>query len=129
MERWIKMLDALNAHTGLSDRKLGPLFGLGEGAVTHWRSGRGFPDDETAVKISELLKLDLAYVLAVISAARAKTDSVRSAWTRIAEGLSVIFLAVGVTSGPAPAGNLTITGLSSAPNTHCVRRRWLDALA
>lgn len=130
MEKWIRILNALNERTSLSDRKLGPLFGLGEGAVGMWRTGRGFPDEAKAHRIAELLDLDPAYVVAVIGAARAKSKETRAMWQRIAEQFKdaavIAALAIGAASfgasTPAEAGGLHIS------NTHCRRKpRWWES--
>jgi hypothetical protein len=119
MENLDELLDALNSATGLSDRKLGVVLGAGEGAATAWRSGRSFPTDDKARKIAELLKLQPAYVAAIIHAARAERandDASRAMWQRVAAKFAAVVAVAGAQLLNAPessvASNLTKSELS-----------------
>lgn len=90
-----------------SDNKAGPLVGVSQMSFSRWRLGQSFPTDDNALKIAELLKIDQAYVLAIIRRDRADSDEARSAWQRIAETFAkaagIAVLAIGGVSAPPPA--------------------------
>lgn len=118
------LLDALNARTGLSDRKLGPLLGAGEGTVTQWRTGRSFPADEKVPTIAQLLGVQPAYVAAIINGERAKSEETRSMWRDVAAAFSkaaVITVAVITASiSPAPSEAAPLSPALSCSESLCI---------
>jgi len=96
------MLNTLVAREG-SERRASARFEIGNTAFNNWRRGRAFPTDEQARRLAELLKLDPAYVLAVIHGERAKTDQVKQIWQRIAAGFATVMLAITVSIVPTPS--------------------------
>lgn len=120
------LLDALNARTGLSDRKLGALFGAGEGAVTAWRTGRAFPADEKIPEIARVLDLEPAYVAAIVNGARAKSDETRAMWQRVAQAFGKAAMLAIISAAPfigTGGFNNNAFGASFEANTHCTRNR------
>lgn len=100
------LLDALRTRAG-SDRKAAPLVGVTQASFSEWRRSHGYPDDERARRIAELLQLDPAYVLAIIHGERAKSKETRAAWRRVAEAFgkaaALAVVAVGTAGTPSPA--------------------------
>lgn len=112
-----KYLDAVMASQGLkTDRQLAELLDVKPNTVSQWRSGTRTVENETCLKIAQLL--DMQDPLPVIMAAdldRAERAGQKSLWelfsTRMAHSTAVAVLAVGVaamaTSGKSvarPAG-------------------------
>ena len=112
MKTTVEFLDAVKARQGIrSDYGLAKFLGFDQSRVAHYRAGRRFLSEESAMKIAECLELAPGYVLACIQAERADTDQVRKAWSKAAKALagSAVALLVGCTviaAGPA-AFNIT----------------------
>jgi len=135
METLTDLLDALNERTGLSDRKLGPLLGAGEGAATQWRTGRSFPADEKIPQIAKLLDQEPAYVAAVINLSRAKSNETRAMWQRVAQAFGKAAALAAVAVAPAltsPDAQARFDNSKNVPtpahqeagrNTQCTTRR------
>lgn len=127
METLDKLLDRLADKAG-SDRKIGPMLGASHAAVSAWRTRRAFPDDEKCRRMAELLKLDNAYVLAIVHGERAKSAEVKAAWRRIAQAFATVLLTVGAVAAPSPAeARFDINSGGARPgaglDTHCRLKR------
>ena len=86
MKTTIEFLDALKAKTGAaSDYAIAPILGVTKGAVSLWRNHKGFFDDSTAIRVSKLLEIDPAYVVACVHSERAKGDDQKAVWREIME--------------------------------------------
>lgn len=105
------LLDALRAHAG-SDAKAAPLVGVRQSAVSQWRRGHAYPDDEQAMKIAEVLQLAPEYVLAAVRADRTSSRKARAVWLRIAQqfgkaaAVAAFTIGAGILPAPAPAASL-----------------------
>jgi len=119
---YVEMLDTLCRRAG-SERKASVEVGISQASFNAWRRDRSYPDDEQGRRIAELLQLDPAYVLAVIHAARAKTNETRALWTRIATQfkdaamIGAVVIGAGIVPAPAEAAP---SGAQRAPSAPCV---------
>lgn len=85
MKKISMYLDELvDSGTVKNDSDTARRIGVTRAAVSDWRTGRRAPDDDQAVKLTELLGKDPGELLAECGAARAKTPATRQAWERIA---------------------------------------------
>lgn len=129
MQKFVDLLDALAESAG-SDRKAAAALGVAQNAFSMWRRGLTFPEDQQAERIAAALKLDPAYVFAIVRVARAKSQTARATWQRIAEqfgkAATLAAFAVGIGAAPSPAPAQS----ASAPPL-CImstrRRRFLTA--
>lgn len=117
-----ELLDALNKRTGLSDRKLGPVLGLGEGAATQWRTGRTVPSEETAQRMAELLGLEPAYVVAICRATIAKTDVSREMWQRVRDAFGKAAMLALLSAAPFVAPSPASAGFDISTTQYTLRR-------
>ena len=110
MRTTVEYLDALRARHNLpSDYALSKLLNLTRSAVSSYRTGRTYFDDETAMRVAELLDLDPAHVLSIIAAERTKSEKVKKAWQRAAAATAALALAavqVALTGSDGGALNL-----------------------
>lgn len=85
MRTTIEFLDALKARNGgASDYKIAKILGVTQQSVSRYRTGRDFFGSEIAIKVANLLQLDIGYVLACTHLERAKSEPERQAWQGIA---------------------------------------------
>jgi len=88
----IEFLDAVKARHGItSDYALAKLLGFNHSAVSGYRNGRRFFDDDAALAVSTALNLHPLVVIAAANAERAKTDEQKARWTGLVEKFSVSF--------------------------------------
>lgn len=88
MKTSLDFLDSVKAAQGFtSDYQLSKYLNCTRGAISSYRTGRTFLDDEMACKIAHDLGLDSSYVLACIASERAKKPEVKAAWAHAAEVL------------------------------------------
>lgn len=81
-------LNELKAKHGLkSNYALAKFLDQTDTAVARWAHGKGTFSDETALKISELLNYDPAYVMACMAAERSKDAKVKKTWEWTAQHL------------------------------------------
>lgn len=79
-------LDAImERHSIRSDYALAKFLGVRQQTVSRYRLNKNGLDDAVAVRVAEALQKDPAEVLADIHAERAKDDSVRAVWQRLAK--------------------------------------------
>lgn len=89
----IEYLDAAKRHLDLSsDYQLAKRLGFSLSAVSSYRTGRRFLDDDSALTIALALNVNPMQVIAAANAERAKTPEARARWTGIMEKFSVSFL-------------------------------------
>lgn len=85
MRTTLEFLDAIKArHGGLSDYALAKLLGVHQTTTSKYRTGRDFLGPETAETVAKLLDIDPAYILVCAHAERAKRESEKAIWQRIA---------------------------------------------
>ena len=104
----IEYIDALKARYGLrSEYAVAKFLNVTTSTSLNWRHGKSHFEDEMALRVAELLDLEPSRVLADMHAQRAKSENVRAAWLKIAEGATAVFLyalaAVILSAAPAPA--------------------------
>lgn len=121
------MLDALATRAG-SDRKAAPLLGISQVSISKWRTGKAYPDDDSARKIAALLGLDAAYVLAVIHGERAKSRETRDTWQRIAAAFNKAAALAIISAAPfmapdARAGQFNNSGIVATSGSEYTLRR------
>lgn len=113
MKTSCEFLDAVKAkHCLVSDYALSKKLDVGQSCVTHYRKKRSFLDDDMAVKVAELLGLEVAYVLACVHAERAersKNATTMKVWLDIASRYAAGLAAVAFcTLLPAPQGAFAV---------------------
>lgn len=85
MQNTIDFLDAVrHKHNIHSDNQLALFLGCTRGAISGYRNKRSAMDDEIALRVSDALEIDPAYVIACIHAEREKNAALRSIWERVA---------------------------------------------
>jgi len=86
-------LDALRArHSIPSEAALERFLGVSKASRKNYRQCRTAFDDETALRVAELLELPPGQVLADMQAQRSKSDALRAIWTDAAARLSVCYV-------------------------------------
>jgi DNA-binding XRE family transcriptional regulator len=94
-------LDAVKAKLALpSDYALAKVLGVTPQSMTQYRSGRSSFGVETAVRVGEILELDVHAVYADGQIERAKKPEVSDFWRSVSEKFSVSFNAL--LSGASP---------------------------
>ena len=84
-------LDALRARLALSsDYQLAASLHVTRAAVSRYRTGAAYFDEDIALRVARLLAIDPARVLADVAAERARTPEARTVWRRIANSLAVV---------------------------------------
>lgn len=114
MQNTVEFLDAIKAkHRLKSDYELSKLLECTRGAISSYRTGRTFLDEEMACKVAADLGIDAGYVLACIASERARKPEVKAAWKHTAEmlyGLAAALALVAI----LPFVHLPATGLIPA---------------
>jgi transcriptional regulator with XRE-family HTH domain len=83
----IEYLDAVKTAKGItSDYALAKLLGFSLSAVSSYRTGRRFLDDDAALTVAQALNLNPLIVIAAVNAERAKTPENRARWLGLMEG-------------------------------------------
>lgn len=129
------LLDKLRDDSGYSDREMSVMtFGLSPGAVSQWRTGRSLPDDERAALLADKLRLNRAYVVAIINRQRAKSAVLREMWTMIAEqfknaAVLAIVSAAPFLAAPSPAQAAISHNHFADYTLRKKPRRWCDGIA
>lgn len=101
MKTTADFLDDLKAKHGItSDYALAKLLGMRRQQVSRYRTGTSTFDDETAIKIAELLEVNQGYVMASMRAQLAKEAHVRNAWEKAAKALGGIAAGVIILTNP-----------------------------
>lgn len=78
-------LDELKSLNGnASDYRLAKILEVKAATISNYRHGKSFFDDAVCERVADLLGIQPEYVLACIHAERAKSPSLRTAWTHIA---------------------------------------------
>ncbi len=86
-------LDDLQNKLGVnSDYAVGKIMGMASQRLSHYRQLKGAFDDETCLKVADVLEIDPAYVVACAHHQREKSKQVKQLWEKIAT------LALGVTA-------------------------------
>lgn len=89
----IEYLDAIKAKSGISsDYALAKRLGFSLSAVSSYRHGRRYLDDDAALAVAAALDLHPLQVIAAANAERAKTPEQRARWSGVMEKFSVSFL-------------------------------------
>ena len=84
-------IDLAMIRTGVqSERALGEKAGLAANSLSNYRTGRAFPSDQIMERLAELACADADFALVDLNIWRAKTDSVRQRYMRLAQILSEI---------------------------------------
>jgi len=84
MENTKDIIAAAKKAAGISsDNALALRLGVTRQAVGHWQKGATF-DDETAIKIADLIGCPPGELMAICQAQRSKEVSVRSQWLKVA---------------------------------------------
>ena len=106
----LELLDAVKARHSLpSDYAAAKLLSITHSTISKWRNRGGTMDDETALKVAELLELQPEIVLTWVYAERSKCPAARAALEHAAEVLKgaaavlVLGLALAVTALPHDA--------------------------
>ncbi|MEE9350986.1 MAG: hypothetical protein V3U78_01900 [Thiotrichaceae bacterium] len=81
----IDYLNMINKNYNASDYKVAQLLLINKTSVHRYRNKGGTFDDNTAIKVAELLDIDYAIILTDMQIERAKNDTTRSAWAHVLE--------------------------------------------
>lgn len=85
----VEYLDAVKARFGLvSDYSVAKKLGFTQTAVSQYRHGRRFFDDDAALIVAEILEIEPIVVIAAANAERAKTPEQKARWMEIVEKFS-----------------------------------------
>ncbi|OFZ68082.1 MAG: hypothetical protein A2V79_08455 [Betaproteobacteria bacterium RBG_16_56_24] len=100
MKTTVEFLDTVRAKHGLtSDYQLSKYLNCTRGAISSYRTGRTYLDEEMACKVAADLEMESSYVLACIASERAKQPEVKAAWKHAADvlyGLAAVLAMVTV---------------------------------
>lgn len=110
-----------------SDYGLAKRLGFSRQRVSNYTNGLRVFDNETAVRVAELLQLDPLRVIADMELERASSPDQRKFWERIKAAAVLAAFYVGAASFgalPAPA-QASPTFNNNGIGLHIVRRRWL----
>ena len=89
MKTTIQYLDAVKARLGIeSDYGVAKALGITRAAVSRYRTGVGTFDDEVAMTVAEILKINPLEIIVASRAERAKNDVQRKKWERSWENFS-----------------------------------------
>jgi transcriptional regulator with XRE-family HTH domain len=85
----VQYLDAVKARFGLvSDYSVAKKLGFTQTAVSQYRHGRRFFDDDAALIVAQVLDLEPIVVIAAANAERAKTPEAKARWESLMEKFS-----------------------------------------
>lgn len=88
----IEYLDAIKRRHGLqSDYAVAKLLGFNQSAVSAYRHGRRFFDDDACLAVATALDINPLVVIAAANAERAKTDEQKARWMGVMEKFSASF--------------------------------------
>lgn len=128
-DHWGKMLLALVQRAG-SERRAAALFNISQSSFNAWMRSRALPDDDQAAVLARELRLDPAYVLAVVNLERSRRKEcereVTDAWRRIADKFRNAAMVAGAAVAITMMGGFTnnsFAGTSAEVNTHCRDKR------
>jgi transcriptional regulator with XRE-family HTH domain len=89
MKTTSEWLDAVKEAAGLpSDYAAAKALGVTRSAVSGYRNGKSTFDEETCLKVADIVGVPRAVVLTSVLAQRAKSDEVRLAWEGVLEKIS-----------------------------------------
>ncbi|NML31815.1 helix-turn-helix domain-containing protein [Paraburkholderia antibiotica] len=89
MKTTIEWLDAVKEALELpSDYAAASVLGVTRSAVSAYRNGKSTFDDETCIKVADILGVPRAAVLASMLAQRAKSEETRKVWIEVLEKFS-----------------------------------------
>lgn len=87
----IEYLDAVKKATGIaSDYGIAKRLGFSLSALSSYRTGRRFFDDDAALTVAQVLNINPLLVIASVNAERAKTPELRARWLGLVEGFRVL---------------------------------------
>lgn len=100
----LEYLDAVKQRLGItSDYALAKQLGITQSTISGYRAGRSRIDDDVALSIAEILKLNPLAVIATANAERAKTPEQRARWVGLMDNLSASFRNLLLGCGPHAA--------------------------
>lgn len=138
MKTTCQWLDAVKAALDIqSDYALAKKLDIRTTRIANYRMGRSFIDEDMALRIAEVLRIDAAVVLASAAAERAKRPDVKKAWERIAKTMSAAVFALffvgfsvfGGSVAKAADGQIFSTANIHYTNIRRRLRRWFFGLA
>ncbi|SFU99515.1 helix-turn-helix domain-containing protein [Pseudoduganella namucuonensis] len=100
----LEYLDAVKAARGIaSDYALAKALNVRHSTISSYRAGRSRIDDDVALTIAQILKLNPLEVIAAANAERAKTPEMRARWMDVFEGFRALLLHAKSGRGHSPA--------------------------
>lgn len=134
MKTTADFLDALRVKLNLpSDGQLADYLGMHRQHISRYRTLGGTFDDETSIRIAEILEVKPAFVMACMHYQRAKNPKVRDAWQYLgglAAALAVVaLLPFGMDIMPAPLFGsdgsmaLAFAGFTNSSGIYIMRAR------
>ena len=131
MQDLTEMIDKAKECRSLkNDAELARVLGVTRAAVSSWRTGLKTPDDEACQELAKLLGEPELRVLAVVHAARARTEKARKMWARIASAACVV-IALGMSGMSGKADAMPYQASSAnTDNLYIIRSviRWMVRL-
>lgn len=128
-------LDELKKRKGFeSDYQLAQELGWPTSRISHYRAGRRVLDDETAVMMSEILGVELGWMLTLLHAERAERlqqTEIAKALQRVARKVAGVVMPTALAIGAAALGmpSPAAAGPGAGAAVYYVkRRRWLEAI-
>jgi len=92
MKTTVQFLDAISRKLGgASDYAIAKELGVTRAAVSKYRNGISFFDDETCLKVARILDIDAGAVALAVHAERTKSPEVRKMWASLADRFAVNF--------------------------------------
>lgn len=94
-------LDAIKEAKGIdTDYRLGKITGFSKQTLSRWRTGTGHFDEESALRVAELLEIDPAQVLIDAAASRMHSPKALRAWESVLSriGAAAVVASVGVSA-------------------------------
>ena len=107
-------LDDLKAKYQISsDNKLSDFLGLTRSAISTYRTGRSWPDDDLCLRIAELLEIDELQFIATVRGERTRDEKVKTFWTKIAGAAAGVILSAG-TAGAVAMSRIAEIGIQQS---------------
>lgn len=97
-------LDAVQTKLNISsDYAVAKSLNISRQAVSRYRAGFNFLDDEVALRVAEILEINAGCVLIDMHAERSKNSEVRNVWEMVSAGFPALLLLANSSKGFSPA--------------------------
>lgn len=118
--------DIKTAHGLTSDYQLSKLLEIRANRISGYRHGVSLFDEQTCIRVADVLSIDAGYVMACVAAERTNNEAAKKTWQRIAAmmqtkeaaGLAAalaVFMFLPITDFSDHGFNLAFVGMTAAP--------------